>query len=108
MTKNGTSAGVTVIAEYQARAGTGDEVAKVLARHVTATRAEPGCVTFIAYRDPDDPGHFALYEQYTDENAFQEHRRSAHFADYVEGQIVPLLETRRWRRYREIPADDPV
>jgi quinol monooxygenase YgiN len=108
MAKHGTSAGVTVIAEYQARPGTGDEVAKVLARHVAATRAEPGCISFIAYRDPDDSHHFALYERYADENAFQEHRRSAHFVAYIEGQIVPLLVDRRWRRYQEIPAEDAV
>ena len=98
-------AAVTVIAEYQAHAGRGDEVAVALARHVTATRAEPGCVGFTAYRDPDDPDHFALYERYADENAFQAHRQTAHFADYVEGRIAPLLQDRIWRRYEEIAAE---
>lgn len=97
-------AAVTVMAEYQAHVGKGDEVAMILARHVTATRAEPGCVTFTAYRDPDDPDHFALYEQYTDEHAFQAHRQTPHFVGYIEEQIVPLLHDRRWRRYEEIPA----
>ncbi len=92
----------TVIAEYQARPGNGDRVADILARHVPVTRAEPGCITFVAYRDPDDPDHFALYEQYVDENALQAHRVSAHFATNVTGQIVPLLGQRRWRRYREV------
>ena len=99
---------VTVIAEYQAGEGRGDEVAAALAHHVAATRAEPGCVTFIAYRDPDDPDHFALYEQYTDENAFQAHRQTAHFASYVDGQIAPLLEYRNWRRYQEVMAESAV
>ena len=93
---------LTVIAEYQARSGQGAEIAAVLARHVAATRAEPGCVTFSAYQDPDDPDHFALYEQYIDEAAFHAHRQSPHFAEYVEGQIAPLLERRRWSRYEEI------
>ena len=60
---------LTVIAEYEARAGKGAEIAAVLARHVAATRAEPGCVTFIAFQDSGDPDHFALYEQYVDEAA---------------------------------------
>jgi quinol monooxygenase YgiN len=81
-------------------------VAAVLARHVTATRAEPGCVNFTAYRDPDDPDHFVLHEQYTDENAFKAHRQTAHFVGYVEGQIAPLLQDRNWRRYEEIAAQD--
>ena len=104
MTEDETDALVTVIAEYQAHAGRGDEVATVLARHVTATRAEPGCVNFTAYRDPADPDHFALHEEYTDENAFQAHRKTAHFVAFVEEQIVPLLLDRSWRRYHEVPA----
>ena len=108
MTQNETDAVVTVIAAYQADAGKGDEVAAVLARHTAATRAEPGCVNFTAYRDSDDPDHFALYEQYTDENAFQAHRQTAHFADYVQGQIAPLLQDRSWRRYQEITAERAV
>jgi quinol monooxygenase YgiN len=97
---------LTVIAEYQARAGKGAEIAGVLARHTAATRAEPGCVTFIAYQDHGDPDHFALYEQYVDEAAFETHRQSPHFAAYVEGQIVPLLERRRWHRYQEIASSE--
>jgi autoinducer 2-degrading protein len=106
MTEQQPPAAVTVIARYQAHAGKGDEVAAVLARHVTATRAEPGCVNFTAYRDLDNPDQFVLHEQYTDENAFQAHRQTAHFVGYVEGQIAPLLQDRNWRRYEEIPARD--
>jgi quinol monooxygenase YgiN len=104
MTEDETDALVTVIAEYQAHAGRGDEVATILARHVAATRAEPGCVNFTAYRDPADPDHFALHEEYTDENAFQAHRKTPHFVACVEEQIVPLLLDRSWRRYHEVPA----
>jgi quinol monooxygenase YgiN len=104
MIEHETDAPVTVIAEYQAHAGRGDEVAMILARHVTATRAEPGCANFTAYRDPEDPEHFALYEEYTDENAFQAHRKTTHFVAFVEEQIAPLLLDRRWRRYHEVPA----
>jgi quinol monooxygenase YgiN len=94
---------VTVVAQYQVKAGEGDRVADALAPHIAATRAEPGCVTFVAYRADDDPDHFLLYEQYVDEAAFQEHRRTPHFAEYVEGTIVPLLERRDWQRYDEVP-----
>lgn len=107
MVQHATDAVVTVIAVYQADAGKGDAVAAALARHVTATRAEPGCVSFIAYRDPEDTDRFALYEQYTDENAFQAHRQTVHFADYVERQIAPLLQDRSWRRYQEV-AGSPI
>ena len=45
-----TSAVVTVIAQCRSRAGAGDEVASLLAAHVTASQAEAG-----AYRDAADP-----------------------------------------------------
>ena len=93
---------VTVIAQYQTSPGNGDAVAKVLALHVPATRAEPGCLEFIALRADDDPDRFALYECYVDEAAFQSHRATPHFREYVEGRIWPLLDERSFQRYREV------
>ena len=46
---------VTVIAQCRSRAGAGDEVASLLAAHVTASQAEAGCSSFRAYRDAADP-----------------------------------------------------
>jgi quinol monooxygenase YgiN len=93
---------VTVIADYQAHPGRGDELARILPGHVAQTREEPGCVMFVAYRDSDDPDHFMLYEQYRDEAAFQAHRQSPHFRSNVDEKIVPLLERRTWRRLQEV------
>jgi (4S)-4-hydroxy-5-phosphonooxypentane-2,3-dione isomerase len=90
---------LTVIAHYRAQTGRGDDVATILARHVTPSRAEPGCVAFVAYRSTDDPDVFALYEQYVDDTAFQQHRRTAHFKKYIENGVVPLLAERAWQRY---------
>ena len=102
-----TNAVVTVIAQ-RSRAGAGDEVASLLAAHVTASQAEAGCVSFRAYRDAADPDRFALHEQYVYERALLEHRQSAHFARYFAGGIIPLLLDRAWSRYAEIPAAGAV
>jgi quinol monooxygenase YgiN len=96
---------VTVIAEYLAHPGKGDEVARILPRHVAATREEPGCITFAAYRDRENPDHFSLFEQYADNQALETHRTSPHFKANVDGAIVPLLEVRRAYRYTEVPAE---
>lgn len=93
---------ITVIAEYLARPGKGDEVADVLALHVTATRNEPGCLQFSAHRSREEADRFVLYEQYVDEAALTAHRASTHFVSYVEGTIVPLLAERRWAHYAAI------
>jgi autoinducer 2-degrading protein len=105
MSATETRPGVTVIAEYLAHPGKGDEVARILPRHIAATREEPGCVTFVAYRDRENPDHFTLYEQYVDDPALEAHRQSPHFKANVTGAIVPLLEVRRAYRYLEIPAE---
>ncbi len=93
---------VTVIGRYRALPGHAEEIADVLAEHVAATRAEPGCVQFVAYRESEEPESFLLYEQYVDRAAFEAHRATPHFRRYVEGTIVPLLAERRWSRYEEI------
>ena len=95
---------ITVVAQYVARTGEGDTVASVLARHAVATRDEPGCIQFVAYRSSHEADRFLLYEQYVDEAAFSAHRATPHFQSYVEGAIVPLLAERSWERYEDVEA----
>jgi quinol monooxygenase YgiN len=90
---------LVVIARYRASAGRGDQVAALLAPHIAATRAEPGCRCFLVNRSADDGDRFVLYEQYADEAAFAAHRESPHFQQYVLGGVVPLLAEREWERY---------
>jgi quinol monooxygenase YgiN len=89
---------LTVIARYLVQDGRESTVENLLDRNATATQAEPGCLEFSVYRRTDDPRRFLLYERYTDEEAFQQHRHSAHFADIIERQVVPLLAERVWSR----------
>jgi (4S)-4-hydroxy-5-phosphonooxypentane-2,3-dione isomerase len=96
---------LTVIARYQVQTGTGDLVATTLAKHVAATRTEPGCLQFVAYRSRKDPEQFVLYEQYINDEALEAHRQTPHFRSYVEGTIVPLLSDRQADRYDELEPD---
>lgn len=77
-------------------------MAATLAKHVLATRKEPGCVQFVAYRSKSDADRFLLYEQYLDDAAFEAHRASEHFQHYVEGIIAPLLDDRDRDTYDEV------
>ena len=55
---------------------TGDEVLAVrqhLAAHVTATRAEPGCLTFEVAKT-DDPMIFEVMEAFADRISFDAHQ----------------------------------
>ena len=70
------------------------------------SRAEPGCATFTLSRSIDEPENFDLFEQYTDEAAFESHRNSPHFGRLME-KGFPLLENRTFDRYIEIePTTD--
>jgi quinol monooxygenase YgiN len=91
-----------VIARYQTQPCRGDDVAKALLDHITATRGEPGCVGFVVNRSVDDPDQFVLYEQYHDEHAFQAHLDSAHYQRYVVEQVRPLLSERQVSFYTTV------
>ena len=97
---------LTVIAHYRTLPNRSDEVAATLGRHVAATRREPGCVQFTVNRSTEDPEGFVLYEQYVDEDAFEQHRGSSHFEEYILGTVVPLLAERTFQRYVLVEPDE--
>ena len=88
---------VAIVVRYQAVAGKGDEVAALLAQHAAASRAEPGCVDFVALRTTGDPDAFVLYEHYVSADAFEAHQASPHFEGIAVAQIRPLLSERTLR-----------
>jgi len=93
-----------VVARYLVTEGHESTVARLLRTNAEASRAEPGCVEFSVYQAIDDPRAFLLYERYTNEDAFQAHRRTRHFKDIIEQQVVPLLDERAWTRVEPVPA----
>ena len=99
---------VAIIVRYQAMAGRGDEVAALLARHTTATRAEPGNLDFVALRSTEDSDAFVLYERYSNREAFEAHLASPHFQGIAVAQIRPLLRD-RILEFQEViaPQDEP-
>lgn len=92
---------ITVIAHYRVDPADAEKVRELLARHSAASQQEPGCLRFSAHQDSDEPGRFALYEQYVDRDAFDAHRRTPHFASNIEQTLVPLLLEREWHAYGE-------
>ena len=96
---------VALIVHYQARPGKGDQVAGLLARHSAATRAEAGCLDFVALRGTEDRDSFVLYERYSSQDAFQAHQASPHFEGIAVARIRPLLAERRLE-VRQVVAPD--
>lgn len=83
-----------VIAQYRVRQGEVDRVAAALREMVAPTKAEPGNLDYQAFRDPKDPSLFVLFERYADEEAFDAHRATPHFATYLAGIVLPALDDR--------------
>ncbi len=96
---------VTLVVYYQARPGKGDQVARLLARHTAATRAEPGCRDFVALRGTEDPDSFVLYERYDSAEAVLAHQATPHFEGIAVAQIRPLLAARRLEVRQVIEPD---
>jgi (4S)-4-hydroxy-5-phosphonooxypentane-2,3-dione isomerase len=96
---------VTLIARYHVRPGQEAVVEEALTRMATRVKAdEPGCLLYQANRSTEVENLFCLYEVYADEAALLAHRETPHFADIVEGEIVPLLDKREREVYTQVVA----
>lgn len=49
----------------------------------SASRQEPGCVSYVAHYVESDPNTVVIYEQYRDADALESHRGSQHFDQYA-------------------------
>lgn len=61
---------------------------------------ETDCHLFDVCRDADRPDRFFLYEIYSDEAAFEEHLKSAHFLDFDQtvADMVITKSVERWNK----------
>ena len=83
-----------LIARMKTRDGEQDRAAELVRRLTEASTQEPGNIHYIPHRDPEDPRVFVLYEQYSDEAAFQAHGQTEHFKTIAQGELFPLMEER--------------
>lgn len=88
-----------IVARWRPVDGKTQEIERILNELVSATRAEPGVLQFVAHRALDDPNDFLLYEQYASEQAFRDHQKTAHFKLLVLERAVPLLAHRERRAF---------
>ncbi len=93
---------IVLRATWKARPGSEEAVLEALTKVAPLSRAEPGCRLYQAYRDPDEPGVFHIFEIYDDEDAVAAHSGSEHFERHVLGEAVPLLESRERRFFETI------
>jgi quinol monooxygenase YgiN len=56
----------------------------ILTNAALSVERDPGCVRFDVLQREDDPGKWFFYEVYENENAWVQHRNSAHFLRFKE------------------------
>lgn len=88
-----------VVAHWRAREGEAATIETILRVLAAEIRKELGNVLFLVNRQLTDPNEFVLYEQYTDEKSFLEHRQTPHFKTLVLEKAVPLLDRRDIQTY---------
>ena len=71
-----------------------ETVVEMLRHLTTASRQEPGCVSYICHVIEGDPTTVLIYEQYTDEAAHEAHRSSPHFKQYAVSGLYQLMKER--------------
>jgi quinol monooxygenase YgiN len=70
------------------------DVAETLRLLATASRQEPGCMTYIPHQSEDEPDTVLIYEQYRDAQALAAHRESEHFKKYAVAGIYQKMRDR--------------
>jgi quinol monooxygenase YgiN len=85
---------VVLRATWTAKDGNEEEVLEALRVLAPLSRQEPGCRFYQAYRSPEQPRVFHLFEIYDDQDAVRAHADSPHFQEHARGRAIPLLESR--------------
>ncbi len=60
-----------------------DEARRVATTMAEASRAEPGCVAYGFWTDPDDPTRFRVFEEWESADALDAHFATDHLAAFV-------------------------
>lgn len=83
------------VATWVAKEGSAHLVDEALKHLSPASRTEEGNIYYQAYRSPEEPNTFRIFEVYKDEAAFKQHASYEHFEKWALGQAIPALELRQ-------------
>ncbi|MEU6547001.1 MULTISPECIES: antibiotic biosynthesis monooxygenase family protein [unclassified Streptomyces] len=81
----------TLLAEFTARKGAEDEVARLILDYAKKVREEDGNLTFDVYTKTSNPRAYWIFEVYRDEDAFQAHLKAPYGGPFNTA-LAPLIE----------------
>lgn len=82
----------TVVVTIVAHPGKEEELISALQANASHSREESSCLKWEWSQHVEDPQRFAIYEVYTDREAFLEHKASEHFADWAKASAPCIAE----------------
>jgi quinol monooxygenase YgiN len=98
---------VQVIARFEARKGTEDQLRALLQSMLAPTRAEPGCKLYELY-ESDSIGRFYFYETWESRAALEQHVATPHFKRLEQTVSELMTEPFEVNIVKQIPAAPPV
>jgi quinol monooxygenase YgiN len=96
---------ILIVVRHKVRPEHASDWATIVAPFTSATRAEPGNISFEWSRSVDDPDVYLLVEAFKDSDAGAAHVSSDHFKAAV-AQMPELLAARPELVYADIPVED--
>ncbi|MFF7771488.1 putative quinol monooxygenase [Streptomyces massasporeus] len=81
----------TLLAEFTAREGAEDEVARMIVEYAEKVRQEDGNLAFDVYTKEANPRAYWIFEAYRDEDAFQAHLKAPYGGPFNTA-LSPLIE----------------
>ncbi|MFI6009594.1 putative quinol monooxygenase [Streptomyces sp. NPDC051243] len=81
----------TLLAEFTAREGAQDEVARLIQDYARKVREEEGNLAFDVYTKASAPRAYWIFEVYRDEDAFRAHL-NAPYGGPFNAALAPLIE----------------
>ncbi|MEU1464665.1 MULTISPECIES: putative quinol monooxygenase [Streptomyces] len=81
----------TLLAEFTAREGAEDEVARLIRDYAKKVREEDGNLAFDVYTKASNPRAYWIFEVYRDEDAFQAHLKAPYGGPF-NAALAPLIE----------------
>ncbi|RDI49738.1 putative quinol monooxygenase [Nocardia mexicana] len=73
-----------VVAECRAAVGREDRLRTALEAMIEPSLAEPGCLSYQPFVNPNDPAHLVVVEEWTDAAALEAHFTTQHFKHVAE------------------------
>ncbi len=70
------------------------DISEMLRHLASASRQEPGCLTYIPHWSEAAADTVLIYEQYKDRAAHEAHRNSPHFQKYAVGGLYQRMKER--------------